>query len=229
MQSPDPAVSAPSGPDRSAQGAARVFAASMESLEGEPRALALATYRLLAKGEPVQVEDLAAATRLAGDRVERWLEDISALYRDDTGRIVAFWGLALPEMPHRFEVGDAKLHTWCAWDTLFLPALLGETARVRSTCPVTGGEVALTVSPERVESLDPIDTRVSMLAPASGFEANVLQTFCHHVHFFASPEAGERWLAERNDDEAFLLTVPEAFRLGQLWNAHRFGVKESGS
>lgn len=229
MPAPDTAPTASSRPDRSAAGAARVFAASMESLRGVRCELALATYRLLARGEPVQVEDLAAATRLESDRVERWLEDISAIYRDDGGRIVAFWGLALPEMPHRFEVGSARLHTWCAWDTLFLPALLGETARVRSTCPVTGREVTLTVSPERVESLDPIDTRVSMLAPASGFEADVLQTFCHHVHFFASPEAGERWLAERDDDDAFLLTVPEAFRLGQLWNAHRFGVKESAS
>lgn len=215
---------APHPADRSAEGAARVLAASMESLEGERCVLALATYRLLAEGAPVPVQSLATATGLDASRVERWIDDISAVYRDDAGRIVAFWGLAIPEMPHHFEVGGAGLHTWCAWDTLFLPALIGQTARVRSNCPTSGAEIALSVTPEKVEALHPPETRVSMLIPESGFEADVLQRFCHHVHFFASPAAGERWLAERDDDDAFLMTVDEAFRLGELWNAHRFGV-----
>ena len=43
------------------------------------------------------------------------------------------------------------MHTWCAWDTLFLPALLGETAEVRSTCPVTGSVVELVVAPDAVK------------------------------------------------------------------------------
>ena len=39
-------------------------------------------------------------------------------------------------------------YAWCAWDTLFLPARLGQAARVTSACPVTGELITLTVTPE---------------------------------------------------------------------------------
>ena len=35
-----------------------------------------------------------------------------------------FSGLTLTSTTHSFEVRGQQLHTWCAWDTLFLPALL---------------------------------------------------------------------------------------------------------
>ncbi|MGH7575101.1 MAG: organomercurial lyase [Longimicrobiales bacterium] len=41
-------------------------------------------------------------------------------------------------MHHRFEIDARTLGTWCAWDSLFIPELLGEAARVQSTDPETG-------------------------------------------------------------------------------------------
>ena len=152
------------------------------------------------------------------------LEEWPGVFRDEEGRVVGFRGLAQPETPHRFEVNGARLHAWCAWDTLFLPALIGKTARVSSQCPVTGETISLTVAPDGVEALSPEGAVVSMLMPADGFDADVIQSFCHHVHFFASREAGEQWIGEREGDDAFLLTVDEAFHLGELWNRHRLGV-----
>ena len=66
------------------------------------------------------------------------------------------------------------------------------------------------------------DGFLNSLLADQGFDAGVIQSFCHHVNFFASAEAGEEWVAER--EGAFLLTVDEAFRLGELWNQHRLGV-----
>jgi alkylmercury lyase len=205
-----------------AEGVAESLFESMPDLDDEERRLALTIYRLLAEGRPVRPERIAESAGLDRAAVDRALEEWPGTFRDEQGCVVSFWGLAQPEMPHRFEVDGARLHAWCAWDTLFLPALIRRTARVSSQCPVTGEMISLRVAPDGVEALSPEGAVVSMLVPADGFDADLIQSFCHHVHFFASPEAGEDWIAERED--AFLLTVDEAFRLGELWNQRRLGV-----
>ncbi|GIK77761.1 MAG: alkylmercury lyase [Acidobacteria bacterium] len=202
---------------------AGVLARSMERLRGDGRSLALSAYRLLSAGSPVPVADLAAASRVQLEEAEAWLEEMPGVFRDEDGRVVGFWGLAIAEMPHRFEVDGVDLYAWCAWDTLFMPALIGKPARVRSACRQTAERITFTVDAERVSEISHPDAVVSMLASEEGLGADVLTAFCHHVHFFVSESAGERWLAEREDDDAFLLTVAEAHRLGRLWNEHRFG------
>ena len=49
---------------------------------------------------------------------------------------------------------------------------------------------------------------------------DVIQTFCHFVHFFTSGEAGESWTAEHPG--TFLLSLEDAFELGRLVNARNF-------
>jgi len=202
---------------------ASVLARSMERLEGDDRSLALSAYRLLSAGSPVPVGELAAAARVEPGEAEAWLEEMPGVFRDADGRVVGFWGLAIGEMPHRFEVDGVELYAWCAWDTLFMPALTGKPARVRSACRQTAEAITFTVDAAGVSELSHPGAVVSMLAPEDGIGADVLTAFCHHVHFFVSEGAGERGLAEREDDDAFLLTVTEAHRLGRLWNEHRFG------
>jgi alkylmercury lyase len=41
-------------------------------------------------------------------------------------------------MHHRFEINGLTLWTWCAWDSLFIPEILAQTARVASRDPETG-------------------------------------------------------------------------------------------
>ena len=202
---------------------AGVLARSMERLDGDDRSLALSAYRLLSAGSPVPVAELAAAARVVAEEADAWLEEMSGVFRDEEGRVVGFWGLAIGEMPHRFEIDGVELYAWCAWDTLFMPALIGKPARVRSACRQTSEAITFTVDADGVSDLSHSDAVVSMLVPEDGFSGDVLSAFCHHVHFFVSEDAGERWLAEREDDDAFLLTVAEAHRLGRLWNEHRFG------
>jgi alkylmercury lyase len=121
---------------------------------------------------------------------------------------------------HRLEVDGRELFAWCAWDTLFLPGVLGATARVRSRCPTTGETISLVVSPERVVETSHPDAVVSFLLPDRDFDADVIQSFCHFVHLFASPEAGHAWTAEHPG--TFLLSLEEAFELGRLVNALNF-------
>lgn len=208
---------------KSADGVATALRESMPSLDPEPRARALALIRLLAQGEPVTTAAFADAAGLERGVVERLLEEVPGLLRDDRRRVISFMGISLEETPHRMEVDSASLYAHCAWDTLFLPRLIGGTARVRSACRQTGDPVSLTVSPDAVAELSPRSAVLSMLVPEDRFGLDVIGRFCHHVHFFTGPRAGERWLAEREGDDAFLLTVAEGFRLGGMWTRHLVG------
>jgi len=121
-----------------------------------------------------------------------------------------------------------ELHTWCAWDTLFLPELLGRTARVESACETSGQPVRLTVSPAAVESAEPAAPFVSFVAPdASRFEGDIIKRFCHYVHFFRSRDDGETWAAK--SPGTFLLTLEEAVELARLKNYAQFGACRSAT
>ena len=76
------------------------------------------------------------------------------------------------------------------------------------------------VSPGGVLETSHLAAIVSFLLPNRDFDADVIQSFCHFVHFFASAEAGQDWTAEHPG--TFLLSLEEAFELGRLVNALNF-------
>jgi alkylmercury lyase len=182
-----------------------------ESLAGtfpgcEDAPLATALLRELAAGEPVVAATLGER---AGTMLVRWPN----VNYDDDGRVVAFSGLSLRPTAHRFTVGGRQLYTWCAWDTLFLPAMLGQSADVESTCPVTGSGVRLTVDPNGVRRADPHPLWVSFPPAATTSTADITGTFCCHVHFLATPAAAEHWLSQH--PEGTVLDLDEAYALGR--------------
>jgi alkylmercury lyase len=166
--------------------------------------LARALLRELANGQPV------AISRLPGDGVEAALARWPNVDYDEDGRVVAFSGLSLIPTAHRFTVGEHQLFTWCAWDTLFLPAMLGESADVESTCPVTGRGVRLTVDPNGVRHFDPEPLWVSFPPASTTSTADITGTFCCHVHFLA---ATEQWRHEH--PEGTVLSLADAYELGR--------------
>jgi alkylmercury lyase len=85
--------------------------------------------------------------------------------------MVGFWGMALATMPHRVSVDGRQVPAWCAWDTLFLPELIGETATVESSCPTTGESVQLVVAPDAVREVAPAGVVLSFLRPLGPFDA----------------------------------------------------------
>ena len=93
------------------------------------------------------------------------------------------WGLALSETAHGYATDGRQLYTWCAWDTLFITPILDQVAEVRSSCPVTGRPVSLTVGPEGLRRVEPPETVVSFLSPQQPWADDVITTFCHGVAF----------------------------------------------
>lgn len=185
--------------------------------------LLLRILRSLAKGRPVsgeQMDQIVADIGIARDEADLFLRQISERDADDS--IVGVMGLSLNDHPHRFDVNGTRMRTWCAEDTLFLPAMLKQTATVESESPLTKEKIRLTVSPQRVEESNPAGAVVSIVvidpdkADMSSAQA-IWGTFCHHIFFFTSREEGEQWAAGRDDIE--ILSLDEGFELGkQLWS-----------
>jgi alkylmercury lyase len=178
----------------------------------------------LARGEPVSTAQIADATGLATDRVEESLGSWPLVLWDDQDRVVGFWGLHVHhiELTHAMEVDGTTVYGWCAWDTLFITEILGREIHVESTDPHDGTTIRLTVTPDAVTRLNPEDAVVSLLLPEDGFTDDAIQRFCHRIHFFASPDSAERWMADRPG--MFSIPVDKAFELGQLTNRLRLGT-----
>jgi alkylmercury lyase len=83
---------------------------------------------------------------------------------DAEGNIVGA-ALTTLETPHRVRFDGKDLFAWCALDTLFIPGLLGKTVAVESTCPSSGETVRLSVSPDRIESVEPDGVWLSVFVP----------------------------------------------------------------
>lgn len=80
---------------------------------------------------------------------------------------------------------------------------------MESISPASGATVRLTVSPERVEQVEPADTQMSFLLPdAAAVQRNVVTAFCHFIHFFPSRQSAESWVAQHPG--TFLLSIDEA-------------------
>lgn len=183
--------------------------------------LLVQVVRRLARGQPVtprEIEQLASTVRLAPDSALVLVNKISE--HDEDGNIQGLMGLSLNGHRHRFEVNGQGLSTWCAWDTLFLPPLLQQTARVESSCPATKKPIRLTIDPERVQHYDPAQAVVSMVIPSTSSDdlRSVDETwrlFCHHVHYFAAADAVDDWFRSRAF-QPIVLGIDEAYELGRL-------------
>jgi len=190
-----------------------------ESLAGtfpgaEDAPLARALLRELTHGQPVSAAALATSTGRDQDDVTTTLARWPNVRRDQHGRVEAFGGLSLRPTKHRLEVRGRRLYTWCAWDTLFLPALLDDQAQVESTCPMTGTEVRLTVTPDRVLAARPEDVCVSFPPPEQTTTDEIIESFCCHVHFLAYADTADRWASAHPG--IFALGLADAFELGRL-------------
>ncbi|MFB3041713.1 MAG: organomercurial lyase, partial [Candidatus Poribacteria bacterium] len=120
----------------------------------------------VANGQSVtseQLKEIASKHKISLDKADSFISE--AAEYDDDGNIVGIFGLSQKKHPHRFRLRGysmstatfhvhARLSTWCAWDSLFLSALLNQTAEVESTCPQTNDPIRLTISPEDVKEYE---------------------------------------------------------------------------
>jgi alkylmercury lyase len=194
------------------------IAAATTDIDEQGRRIGIAVYDLLAQGDPVTPAEIAAHAHEPEAAVVATLKGWPGVFWDDHGRVVGFWGLAIPEMDHRFHAENGKpMYAWCALDPFLIVPVIGRPARVESKDPVTSEPITMTVTPRGINDLSPATAVVSFLAPNKPFDFDVIESFCHYVLNFASPESAERWAAQR--EGIVLLPAAEAFEVGvRAWS-----------
>lgn len=166
--------------------------------------------RELANGKPVSPATLAVVLGWPANRVAAALERAVSAEWDDDGNVVGY-GLTLRETAHAFEIDGRRLYTWCAFDTLFFPALIDRTAHVVSRCAATGVPVSLTATPTAIRDVEPAGAAVSLILPQA--TADIRQAFCCQVHFFTSSAVGNDWASTHAGVD--IVSVQAAFAVGR--------------
>ena len=121
--------------------AANLNAAGIPTEFGEDNSrLLIKTLRTLAQGKPItrtESVQISADLEIPFEQADEFLREVTE--RDSDDNIIGLIGLSLnQEWAHRFCVNGNSLRTWCAWDTLFLPQIIGEEVVVESESPVSG-------------------------------------------------------------------------------------------
>jgi alkylmercury lyase len=189
----------------------------------ETQHLCLALYRLLGHGAPVSREALAAAMGLGRERVNELVDALPAtsIERDPAGSVVAFGGLSLAPTRHRFIAGGIALNTWCVFDALFLPEILGVPATLQTRCPGSGDELMLALLPGALAEPHPADAVMSIIAPdRQACCASLRHGFCDHVSLFRDAAAFAAWAQGRAGMDC--VSLAEAQRLARVRNRLRY-------
>ena len=184
--------------------------------------IALAVYAELAEAGVAPVAAIASRAGVDSAEVEAVLAGWKAVFRDEGGDVVGFLGLTAAEMPNRISFGGPERSAWCSWDTLFLPAVVGRAAHVRSKDPVTGALIELDVDVDAaVRNLSHEGLVLSFREPPpEGLTDEVQKAFCHYVHFFESEASAQRWVGEHPG--TFVMSVAEGAELARRANAMRY-------
>lgn len=215
-------------PDAALELLARALAQSLPCTDR----VSVSVLGVLAAGYPVSRHDLAA--RLARGRprggedtaealLHAAIEQIPNLELAEDCRIVGC-GLTLAPTDHQIIFSGPPLFTWCAFDTMLFPALLGRGAEVRSRCHATGVPIRCSVGLDGLDALVPAAAVISLVPPGQGDgHSEAGGGFCRHAHFFASPAAAGRWRDAHTT--AHLLPVAQAHVLARRISALRGGVE----
>lgn len=134
--------------------------------------IATAGFAALWHGQAARPEELVAAPagdlrRAIGELVERGRVEIG-----DDGGIVGIHGLTLRRTRHGFLHAGQFHRTWCAFDSIGIPAALGIDAEARTTCPSCGAALAVAL-----RAGQPEPTGVALWLPAPNIR-HVLVDFC---------------------------------------------------
>lgn len=182
----------------------------------------IATYKALSKGSVVTLKELEKTLDISKETIAKNINKYPGIQKNEDDDIKGFWGLAVNyKSPHQIAFNGVELNTWCAWDALFIPELVGDTAEVELTCPLSGSLIKLTVGPKKISNISNNKAVISFIVPSELGE-NTIQNFCCYVHAFKNEETFNIWKNDGHQD-CFHLSLQEAFEIGQLKNQYQFG------
>ena len=157
--------------------------------------LLLPAFPLLARGQPLGVDEIAEASGVNVDRVTQVLEN-ARCERDDDGRLIDLFGMTLSSTLHRLTIDGKVLFSCCALWAHVIPKLVGRLVQVDSVDPSSRESVQLSLSPDGIEGASPAGAAATMaIASQEAVDADVCAAFCCHVRHLVSRENAERFAA----------------------------------
>ena len=88
---------------------------------------------------------------------------------------------------------------WCALDTLIFPVVLDRSAVIESTSPTSGSTIRVIATAHRGDRGRASHCGGLSVNPAA--LTSIRAPFCNQVHYFASPEDAQPWLAQHPGGE----------------------------
>ena len=148
--------------------------------------IATAGFGALWDGRSVRPEDLVPvhsrrARRATAELVERGRAEV-----DDHGRIVGVHGLTMRQTRHHFVHAGRPHQTWCAFDSIGIPAALAVDAEARTTCPSCDGALQVPIRGGHPET-----SGIALWLP-SGTIRHLMVDFCSAADLYCGRDHLER-------------------------------------
>lgn len=150
---------------------------------------------LLSDATPLTIPVLTTRLGAPEDAVRVSLTDLAAAGRAelDADTLLGLYGLTLKPTQHRLTLRGAVYFTWCAWDSVGIPAALGESALVESQCASCHQSIRLTITDGVPPQLPVV---VSWLSERCD---SIRDQFCPTINFYCD---GMHYESARNDGDA---------------------------
>ena len=167
----------------------------LPKLKKEERQISKFLYQKLALGKSVPIETIANELQIPIQDIQVHLKQMAYVEYSATGEISAYRGVTLNQTKHCVFHRNFKVHTWCAFDTLFLSDLLVGPVSISSNCPTCRKAIACKVTDRDLISSNNSDIVMSFIIPDKVDYCEDLQSaFCCKVHFFCNEKCGSEWV-----------------------------------
>ncbi len=190
-------------------------------LDGDDDELALqaAGFAAIRKTEILTPTELGFRAHMEAGRAEaaseRLLSRGSLLVTDD-GRIDGIAGLTLRPTRHEMIIDGHSTNTWCAFDSVGIPAALGVDATARTACGHCGSpiEVSFTAGATRPSEL------WGWIPALDPNERALIANFCSKADLFCSRDHLEAWWNDQGRPAGDPCPMEELLEMGRATWEH---------
>lgn len=194
-------------------------------LDGDSDELALqaAGFSALRKKQRPTATELAADSGLDADRAEAAADRLLAretLLVDTDGRIDGIAGFTLRPTRHRIEFDDdgddGGINTWCAFDSVGIPAALASDAVATTDCGWCQAPITV-----HLRAGDSGDTTIRGWMPAlDPNETALITNFCSKADLFCDAEHLDAWHVKAGRPAGEPCTLAEFLEMGRATWEH---------
>lgn len=170
--------------------------------------IATAGFEALWDGRAVRPEDLVPGHSRRTRRATAELVDRGRAEVDDHDRIVGVHGLTLRQTRHHFVHAGRSHRTWCAFDSIGIPAALAIDAEARTTCPSCDRVLQVPIRGGHPET-----SGIALWLP-SGSVRHLIVDFCAAADLYCGRDHLERCIDPARD-HGEVLDLASAATLGR--------------